>query len=80
MVKNYTPLLSKPKWRSLKNSSDFDALLNGGGEAKALKSMDEEMLQQGQEVLRLRQEANDAYSALITKYDEAVPFILAKHF
>ncbi len=61
-------------------SSNFDELIRDKAPINARSAVDREMQKQAQEILDLQQETNIAYTALMAKYDEVVPIIVANYF
>lgn len=61
-------------------SAEFDTKVRNGANRAALEKIDRQLIQQTQEVLKLKHASNNAYVDLMARYDEAVPHIMAKHF
>lgn len=61
-------------------SSDFDAMVHDEARRHEVKGLDKDLQSQAQEILKFERLANTAYTALMAKYDEVVPLIMARHF
>lgn len=61
-------------------SAEFDANVRDGADRAVLDNIDRQLIEQTEEVRKLKQASDQAYMDLMAGYDKAVPQIMAKHF